>query len=49
MKVAVKLAQPKNAKERLFRLETEVDDLKNPASAYFHIGGKEYVIEISYD
>jgi hypothetical protein len=47
MKVVVKLASPKNAKEQMFQLEELLEnEITNPSVGYVIIGGKEYKIEV---
>ena len=48
MHLIVKLSQPKSDKERLFRLEIPVEDLRTPGEAYVTLDGKEYLIEVHY-
>lgn len=49
MKLYFKIAQPKSSKERLYKIEAEVNDMKTPGEAYVIINGKEYLVEIHYD
>jgi hypothetical protein len=49
MKLILRLAQPKDSKERMFRIESDVDDIRNPGEAFLILDGKEYVVELHYD
>jgi hypothetical protein len=49
MKLVVRLMKPKNQKEQMFKAETFVDDIKNPAESSLTLDGKEYRIEVYYE
>lgn len=49
MKLIFRIAQPKDSRERLFRLECDVNDMKTPGEALVTIGGKEYEVEVQFD
>jgi hypothetical protein len=49
MRLIFRLSKPKNDKERLFKVETEVNDLKDPGEAFIVLCGKEYYIQVEYE
>ena len=49
MKIILRMARPRDDKERMFKLETAVNDLKNPGEAHLTIDQKEYLLEVHFD
>ncbi len=49
MKLVIKLANPKTERDRMFRAEAIVDDLRDPGEAWVVIHGREYLVEVHYE
>ncbi len=46
--LTIEYAEPKNNKERLYKMEYPIDDSVYPTKAYIVINGVEYLIIIHY-
>jgi hypothetical protein len=49
MKLVIRIAEPKTQKERLYHVEAEVADLRDPGEAWAVIDGKEYLIDVHFE